>query len=60
MQKIDPEGRTYRERERSVALSFCPTIRPCYHCGSPVVSGYCCTYCGSADPSGCDERRKDK
>ena len=25
-------------------------IKPCRDCGRPVVSGYCCGFCGSDNP----------
>ncbi len=24
-------------------------------CGYPVVTGFCCTYCGDANPNDCEE-----
>ena len=42
----------YNQRARSLAVCFCPTIHPCAECKSPVVSGYCCTYCKSEEPDG--------
>lgn len=51
--KVDmPTQEEYNRAKVSLALSYCPVIRPCKHCGWPVVNGYCCTTCGSPDPSG--------
>jgi hypothetical protein len=46
----------YRDHANALARSFAPDIRACKKCGWPVVSGYCCTYCGDANPS---EREDD-
>lgn len=40
----------YNMERCKLALSYCPTIYPCIHCGYPVVDGYCCEYCDSASP----------
>ena len=48
--KINPEGRLYRERAKELALTYCPNIYPCKHCGNPVRKGYCCGYCESDNP----------
>ena len=33
-------------------------ITECQKCGSPVISGYCCIYCGDDNPSERDTRGK--
>lgn len=33
-------------------------ITTCVQCGTPTVKGYCCTTCGSTDPSGTSEERQ--
>lgn len=40
----------YEEEAIKLAFDFCPPIKPCKDCKWPVVKGYCCTFCGSADP----------
>jgi len=49
-------SKLYEQWSKSVAISFCPPMYPCVDCGAPYISGYCCTRCGSSDPS----RRKNK
>ena len=38
-----------------VAFSYAPAIYHCQHCNYPVADGYCCLYCGSADPGNADD-----
>lgn len=48
--KLDPESEEWDRIAGDVAMSYCPVIYPCRHCFYPVISGYCCTSCGSAEP----------
>ena len=34
----------------NLARCYCPEIKACRHCNHPVVSGYCCSSCGSGTP----------
>jgi hypothetical protein len=46
-----PTEQQYRNLKIGLALSYyAPPINPCRECGWPVISGYCCTTCGSAEP----------
>lgn len=40
----------WQRKANTLARSYCPPIRPCKDCREPVVSGYCCTFCGSVSP----------
>ncbi len=58
MKKTKPKVKTYTPHDPTweraanrLARDFCPGIYPCNRCGYPVVHGYCCTNCGSSDPS---------
>lgn len=44
------ESREYNIECAELALHFCPEIYPCFKCGHPVITGYCCTTCGDTDP----------
>jgi len=57
MAKIERDSDEYRKAAISLAFSYAPSISPCYHCGHPVASGYCCLGCNSSDPKGYEERR---
>ena len=58
-----PKNKTYKKYEYeqyseeweqaadNLARSYCPSIYACKTCGYPVVKGYCCTNCGSTNPS---------
>ena len=48
--KIIPHSDQWERLANQVARDFCPSIYPCADCGGPVVSGYCCTRCGSDYP----------
>jgi len=49
----DPESsRIYQQEAIDLAFSFCPMIYPCAKCGHPVVTGYCCSSCGTSEPEG--------
>ncbi len=46
----DPyNSRTYEREAVELALSWID-MKPCRHCGHPVVKGYCCGTCGSGNP----------
>jgi len=40
----------FDEAVASIAYSFLE-IRSCMKCKWPVISGYCCTFCGDTNPS---------
>lgn len=48
--QLDPASEEWDRIAGDVAMSYCPTIYPCRHCFYPVITGYCCTSCGSAEP----------
>ncbi len=50
-EKIDSDSELWRKRAYSLARSYCPAIYSCCKCGNPVVSGYCCSFCGDDNPS---------
>ena len=43
----------------NVAFSYAPAIYHCVHCNHPVADGYCCGYCGSAEPGDADNEDCD-
>lgn len=45
----------YSQKVINIAYSYF-TIVPCWHCGNPVVKGYCCDYCHSSEPRGGDKK----
>ena len=46
---LEEDSSEYRKMAISTAFNYCPLIYPCADCGGPVVTGYCCCRCGSAD-----------
>ncbi len=50
IKKIEYLSEEYNREVNRLARDFCPPIRPCHTCGHPVVSGYCCTFCGETNP----------
>ena len=48
--RFTPYSRRWEQAANELARSYCPDIYACQHCSSPVITGYCCTYCGSAEP----------
>lgn len=46
-----PTKQQYAEAAFAEAVAYAPPIHPCADCSWPVVSGYCCGYCGSVDPA---------
>jgi ribosomal protein L32 len=48
--RLDPDGRTFQQLAAQMALSYAPAIIACADCGYTVLTGYCCTYCGSTHP----------
>lgn len=48
--KIEECSREWYRRRLELLLGRVPDIYSCAHCGSPVVRGYCCMWCGSNDP----------
>jgi hypothetical protein len=45
-----PSEDEFRRAMIAKAIGFCPPIYPCANCGWPVITGYCCLYCGSTRP----------
>ena len=45
-----PYTHQWEKLANELARDAAPDIIPCVHCDSPVLSGYCCTNCGSSDP----------
>lgn len=56
--RIKPTGRLYKQLKDDLVYGYVPRIYPCYHCGGPVMDGYCCGRCGSSDPQGWEEKYK--
>ena len=50
MKPIDPYSEEWEHEADIIARGACPRIYPCGNCQYPVVSGYCCTYCGTSNP----------
>ena len=50
VQKIRPYTVYWERLANLVARDFAPELHPCKDCGGPVVTGYCCTRCGSDEP----------
>lgn len=59
MKRVVPYTADWERKANNEARSYCPSIKPCVHCGNPVISGYCCHYCGSGDPLGTKEEREE-
>ena len=57
MMKADT--REWEKQADILARSWAPPINPCVDCGGPVLSGYCCSRCGSIDPNGKINRRPE-
>jgi hypothetical protein len=53
--EFTPEDDEWQITAGKVAMSHVGDIYPCQHCGYPVIDGYCCTHCGSADPGEPDD-----
>lgn len=49
---MEPHTAEWHREAGKLAREFCPPINPCQDCGAPVVRGYCCTRCRSANPEG--------
>lgn len=41
----------YMAKANFLALNYCPKIYPCKKCGDPVITGYCCRWCGDNSPN---------
>lgn len=50
IRRIEPYTPHWHKLMRDVAETYAPEIYPCGTCGHPVVSGYCCNTCQSANP----------
>ncbi len=50
MKKLDPNTMHWQKLANRLARDYCPAIYACQVCGHPVVTGCCCTRCGSVDP----------
>lgn len=55
MKKVTPYTKSWYEKAFQLLRSYVPGLYPCHKCGNPVISGYCCTYCGDSNPSENDE-----
>ena len=44
-------SKEWEQAANNLARGFAPRIYPCKSCGSPVLSGYCCDFCGESDTS---------
>ena len=45
LKRMNPNSRTYRDREARLAFEFVPPIHPCENCGNPKAYGYVCHWC---------------
>lgn len=57
MRRIKPNTRSWEREANNLARDYVQ-IFVCVHCGHPVIKDYCCTVCGSVDPSGTADERK--
>ena len=48
--KMKPNSRAYKKEAEELARAWSPEIYPCVHCGHPVLEGYVCPHCNSANP----------
>lgn len=48
--RIVPYGRKYLQREEEMLEFHKPDVRPCWHCGNPVVRGHFCHWCDKNNP----------
>jgi hypothetical protein len=46
-----PHSKEWEADAFSILRGYAPSIYPCKKCGGPVVSGYCCGWCGDSSPS---------
>ena len=49
VRKIEPYSNRWEKLANELARTY-TNIRPCDHCGHPVMDGYCCGTCGSNQP----------
>ena len=49
VRKIEPYTKKWEKLAYELARTF-TQIKPCKHCGYPVIDGYCCGTCGSESP----------
>ncbi len=49
IRKIEPNTQQWERMANGLARSYVQ-IYPCRDCGRPVISGYCCSYCGNINP----------
>jgi len=49
IRKIEPYTKKWEKLANELARIYRP-IKPCKHCGYPVLEGYCCQTCGSDNP----------
>ena len=55
-----PTLRQYGKEKVAIALGFCPSIDPCKKCGWPVIDGFCCPTCGSANPYYTEQEEEER
>lgn len=48
--RIARDSEQFRIEARNLAFNYCPPIYDCKKCSHPVISGYCCTTCGTGSP----------
>lgn len=48
--KMEPHTAEWERQANRLARDFVGTMKACRDCGGPVISGYCCTRCGSSNP----------
>ncbi len=59
IKRIIPYTKLWERLANIQARNFAPYIHPCVECGRPTIKGYCCNFCGSVDPTGNPEQRKE-
>ncbi len=48
--KLSTDSKQFIKEAANLALSRVE-LKQCRDCGHPVIDGYCCTFCGSTNPS---------
>jgi hypothetical protein len=55
IEKFKGTDEDWLKKAAILAFSYIGTAYHCQHCDYPVIGGYCCTFCGSAEPGSADE-----
>lgn len=50
MKKVKPYTKSWYDKALQLLKDYVPGLYACKKCGNPVISGYCCTYCGDSAP----------